>query len=104
DYKLGKYCVFLEELDEIISKLEIIDIKYIDVIVIDEIGKMELYSRKFQDYLNKIFSIEVAILATIGLNLNHPIKDYILNLENITIFNLNQRNFHKTYLQVISKI
>ena len=104
DYKLGKYCVFLEELEEMISNLEIIDIKNIDLLVIDEIGKMELYSRKFHDYLKRIFISEVTILATIGLKLKHPIKNFLLNLSNIKVFNLNQQNFQNTYHEVISKL
>jgi len=103
-YKLGKYCVFLEELEDIISKLEIIDINHIDLLIIDEIGKMELYSRKFQNYLNRIFISEIAILSTIGLKLKHPIKNFILNLPNVNVFNLNKQNYQKTYQEVISKI
>jgi len=103
-HKLGKYSVFVGDLEEMISKLEIIEFKEIDLLVIDEIGKMELCSKKFQNFIRNIFSSDVAILATIGLKLKHPIKDFILNLPNISIFSLNRQNFQKTYQEIVSKI
>ena len=103
-YKLGKYSVFVEELEEMISKLEIIEFNKIDLLVIDEIGKMEIFSKKFQNFIKRIFTSNGTILATIGLKLKHPIKDFILNLPNVNIFNLNRQNFQKTCQEVISKI
>lgn len=103
-YKLGKYSVFVEELEEMISKLEIIEFKKIDLLVIDEIGKMELYSKKFQNFIRNIFSSDVTILATIGLKLKHPIKDFILNLPNVKKINLTRQNFQETYQEIVSMI
>ncbi len=103
-HKLGKYSVFVGELEEMISKLETIEFKEIDLLVIDEIGKMELYSKKFKNFIRNIFSSDVSILATIGLKLKHPIKDFILNLPNVSIFSLNRQNFQVTYQKIVSKI
>ncbi|MFX1571422.1 MAG: NTPase [Promethearchaeota archaeon] len=103
-YKVGKYSVFVEELEEMISKLELIEFNEINLLVIDEIGKMELYSKKFQNFIRNIFSSDVTILATIGLKLKHPVKNFILDLPNVSIFNLNHQNFQEIYQKIVFKI
>jgi nucleoside-triphosphatase len=99
--KLGKYGIFLEGLEKIISNFETIILHEIDLFVVDEIGKMELFSKKFQDFITRIFASNLSILATIGLTVKHPIKDHLLNLPYVKLFNLDRSNFQKTYQKII---
>ncbi|MHA2035733.1 MAG: nucleoside-triphosphatase [Promethearchaeota archaeon] len=101
-HKLGKYGIFLEGLEKIISNIETIPHHDIDLLIIDEIGKMELFSKKFQDFIPNIFASNLSIIATIGLNFNHPIKTQLLNLPNINLLNLDRLNFQKVYQDIIS--
>ena len=101
-FKLGKYKIFIDEFEELISNLEQNIEKERTLIVIDEIGKMELFSTKFQDILRSIFRSNIPILATIGLKLNHPIKDYILKIPEVTLFNLTRQNQQKIFQKIIT--
>ncbi|MFW9824071.1 MAG: nucleoside-triphosphatase [Candidatus Thorarchaeota archaeon] len=103
-FKLGKYSIFLEGLEKIIQNIESTPLDEINLMIIDEIGKMELFSKKFADFINQIFSTNLSIFATIGLKLKHPIKDHLLNLPNVKLFVLERVNFQKTYQDIISMV
>lgn len=63
-YVVGKYGVNLRNLEEIIDK---IDFKNCDILIVDEIGKMELLSKKFFIWINALLKKEKPrILGTIG--------------------------------------
>jgi len=103
-HHVGKYCVFIEKFEKFLSHFENIKFQQDDLIIIDEIGKMELFSKKFQEFIIKIFASNISIIATIGLTVKHSIKDHLLNLPNVKLFNLNSQNFHRTYQKIISMI
>jgi nucleoside-triphosphatase len=100
-HKLGKYCIFTENLEKYLIKLDDFENLKNNLIVIDEIGKMELYSKKFQDLIRKMFDSDIIIIATIGEKLHHPVKNYILSLQNITLFNLNRKNQDEIFHNII---
>ncbi len=61
-YQVGKYGVNLKAFEKIaIPAME----KDADLIVVDEIGKMEIFSSKFRKTLEKIFNSSKPVLATI---------------------------------------
>lgn len=101
-YKLGKYAVFIEEFDNYIEKYLNLKGKRVNIIIIDEIGKMELFSKKFLNFVKNIFTLEIPILATISLKLNHPIKDYIQNFSSVHVLNLKHQDFQVVFKKVIS--
>ena len=103
-HHVGKYCVFIEKFEKFLSHFENIKFQQDDLIIIDEIGKMELFSKKFQEFIIKIFASNISIIATIGLTVKHSMKDHLLNLPNVKLFNLNSQNFHRTYQKIISMI
>lgn len=103
-YRVGKYTVFVEEFDKYLADSLDLEGKVIDLIVIDEIGKMELFSKEFQNFVKRIFISNKTILATIGLKLNHPIKDFLLSLPTVQLLNLNRQNFQTVFQKVISLI
>jgi nucleoside-triphosphatase len=103
-YKVGKYNVFVEEFEKYLNNFLDLEEKSFDLVVIDEIGKMELLSNKFQAFIKKIFLSDYSILATIGLKLHHPLKNYLLNLPSVQLLNLNKQNFQPTFQKVISII
>lgn len=73
-YRVGRYRVFVDQfnrcavpfLNELLSKKPFL-------IVIDEVGKMELLSRDFQDLCWKILKEEGNFLVTLPLKNFHPI-------------------------------
>ena len=100
--RLGKYRIFLEGLEKVITNLETTPLHEIELFIIDEIGKMELFSKKFQDFITRLFTSNISIIATIGLNIKHPIKDHLLNIPNVKLFTLDRHNFQRTYQKIIS--
>ena len=103
-HKVGKYNVFVENLDEFINKNLDLSKKSLDLIIIDEIGKMELFSKNFQNYIKKIFSLDLPIIATISLKLNHPLKNYLMNLAFVEVLTLNRHNSQIIFEKVTSII
>jgi len=103
-YKLGKYSIFIEEFDEILSILETIDYQSEDLLIIDEIGKMELFSKKFQNFIMKKYDLDINIIATIGQKIHHPIKDYISRTPNVFTYSLNQENAQELFKKIISSL
>ncbi len=75
--KVGRYTVNLEDLDKIaVSALERA-IREDEIIVVDEIGRMELFSNRFQDMINIAMDCEKPFVATIaseGPPFAHEIK------------------------------
>ena len=101
-YKVGKYKVFIKEFELMLSNLKINLEEEKALVFIDEIGKMELYSKKFQTLLKNLFTSKLSIISTIGLKLTHYIKDYIINLPDVRLFHLSRQNFNKKYEEIIN--
>lgn len=70
--RVGSYGVKIENLEEIIEK---IDLKKCDILVVDEIGKMELLSKKFFAWVTEILTgNNPRILGTIGERVLNQLK------------------------------
>ena len=102
EFKLGKYSVFVKEFENYIDTLFNIENRAINLIIIDEIGKMELYSEKFQELIKKLFKSNIPLIATIGEKMSHSVKDYILRLPNITLLSLTRNNTEKVFQTILS--
>ncbi|MFW9946189.1 MAG: nucleoside-triphosphatase [Candidatus Odinarchaeota archaeon] len=103
-YKLGKYSVFMDEFEKVISILEKYKFEHVDLIVIDEIGRMELFSEKFQYFIIDIFKGESNIIATIGKNIKYPFEKALLNISNLYKFDLSFENQQDVYQKIINLI
>jgi nucleoside-triphosphatase len=76
NYKVGKYFVDINIFEEIaIPALEAAE-KECKVIVIDEIGKMELFSKKFEEKIREILSSDKIVIAVIHRNYLNEYKKY----------------------------
>jgi len=103
-FKVGKYYVLVNEFEKYIEDRLNLEGKIPDLILIDEIGKMELFSIKFQNFIKRIFSLNIPILATMGLRLNHPLINYLVNLPSVKILHLTKENFQILFDKVRSLI
>lgn len=66
-YKISKYYVAIEDFEKsVLSELE--RAKEKQIILIDEIGKMELFSQKFKEKVKEIFQLDKIVVATIPIS------------------------------------
>ena len=66
NYRVGRYFVKLSALEECIAQ-----IPGSGILIIDEIGKMELFSEKFKNFVDRILNEEGIVIATIGEKFVH---------------------------------
>lgn len=71
--RVGSYVVNLEDLENIGVKAIIQAIEQCDLIVIDEVGKMELFSQKFIEAVHRAVKTNKPVLGTVHLRSNHPL-------------------------------
>lgn len=111
EFTLGSYKVFIEKFDTFLSK-SMVTLRGIkgdpnhskpSLLIIDEIGKMELFSELFQSKLKEIFTSNLSVIGTIGKGMNQPIKEFILNIPEIKLFSLtrnNQKDIFEKIMQI----
>lgn len=100
-YRVGKYGVNLRALEEVgVKEIEEGIKEGAPLIIIDEIGKMELYSNKFIDVLFKALD-KSQVLATMG-KINHPVVMSIQRREDIKIVEVTLSNRNDLFYQLRS--
>ena len=102
-HRVGKYGVNLECIEGIgvASILEGIQEK--KFIIIDEIGKMELFSKDFQDIVMKALDSESPVLGTI-LFRPHPFCDKIKKRKDVEIIEVTEENRDRLPDVIIEKL
>ena len=100
-YHVSKYGVDLEGLDNVgVSALKRA-IQECNLVVIDEIGKMELYSPSFKEAVMEAINSDKRVLGTIMLS-SHPWADQIKHHPSVTIIPLTRSNRSQVLEQVIA--
>lgn len=89
-YRVGKYGVDLEAFEEFMGTISFFN-PNTQVVVIDEIGKMECFSAKFTRLLNDIFDSNTPVIATIALKGSEPIAT-IKRRPDVELFELTRQN------------
>lgn len=102
-HKVGKYGVYINNLDYIVRKLfkEIEEQEY-DLIIIDEIGKMELFSLQFKNLVYLALE-QGKLLGTIMLRDNKFTKE-IKNREDTYVIELTKENRTSTKDKIIKML
>jgi nucleoside-triphosphatase len=99
-YRVSKYGVDIQNLDSIgVAAIERA-IAESDLIVIDEIGKMELFSPRFREAALKAIDSGKRVLGTIMLN-PHPLADDIKRRPDVKVMELTRSN-HEQVLREIT--
>jgi len=97
--RVGKYGVNVAGFEE--GVVPILDIDYSDaeLFVIDEIGKMECFSKKFVAAVRRLFASDKAVLATVAQKGSGLISE-VKNHPDIKLFNLNVKSRDKTIAEI----
>jgi nucleoside-triphosphatase len=98
-HKVGKYGVDVAGFEK--SVVPILDINSSDaeLFVIDEIGKMECFSKKFITAVRQLFTSDKSILATVAQKGGGFISE-VKNFPNVILFNLTTQNRDKTIAEI----
>ena len=88
NYRVGKYKVNLEDLDQI-AVPAMIPCSANQVVVIDEIGKMECFSRLFKETLLRVLSAESQVIGSIAIKGDHFIQA-IKNRDDVTLISITE--------------
>lgn len=88
-FKVSKYGVDINALLEIGIPEILKALEENSLLMIDEIGKMELLSRDFQELVRKAFDSGINIIATISIS-PHPFIKEIKKGEAVRIFGINE--------------
>lgn len=102
-HRVSRYGVDTTSLDEIGVNAIHQAIKEKDLIVIDEIGKMELFSPYFQETVLQAINSSKKVLGTIMLNPN-PFADKIKLLPNMRVIEINRQNYKQVLAEITSWI
>ncbi len=90
-YKVGNYGVGVYTLNKIgVKEIQMCLVEK-KVIVIDEIGKMELLSPQFQDVVSKALDADNPILGTITLA-RHPFAQKVKTRDDVKIYEVTKEN------------
>jgi nucleoside-triphosphatase len=89
-FRVGKYGVDVEGFEDFLDLLDFFD-PATDLIVIDEIGKMECFSVKFKTLIEKIMDSEKSVIATIARK-GARVIEQIKRRDDIRLFEVTQDN------------
>jgi nucleoside-triphosphatase THEP1 len=102
-HRVGKYCTYVENVDFIVKILQEESRKETyDLIVIDEIGKMELFSLSFKKFLLNCLD-EQKVLGTIMIRDNHFTKE-IKTRPDVKLYNINRSNREEIYQTILKDL
>jgi len=90
--KIGKYRVCMKDLESVGVEAILRAIREADIIVIDEVGPMELFSLSFREALVESLNSEKMILGTIHYRVKTPIITEIKEREDVAIIEVTQKN------------
>ncbi|MCH7522776.1 MAG: NTPase [Chloroflexi bacterium] len=100
-HRVSKYGVDLEALESVgLPALENADAK---LLVIDEIGKMELLSQRFQEAVARALDGATPLLASIMIS-RHPFADTVKSRDDIRLINLTPENRDSALDEVVTAL
>ncbi|MFN3531987.1 MAG: NTPase [Candidatus Brocadia sp.] len=91
NYRVGKYRVDLDSFEKVAIPALERAMKHNSIIVIDEIGKMELFSMKFRELVSKILDGEKSLLCVIKEN-GDAFTEGIKKRKDVTVVTVNYEN------------
>ena len=100
-YRVGKYGVDVEGLERVgIPALEK-TARQCDLVVIDEIGKMELFSPRFREAVLQVIDGGKRVLGTIMLSPN-PWADAIKQRPQVNLITVTRDNYHRVLAELLT--
>jgi len=99
--RVGKYKVNLSDLDKFSSA---IDCKTCDLIIIDEVGPMELHSEKCISAVQDAFESENNVIATIHYKSKHPLVQALRQMKAAAAYEINELNRNSVLEEILRNL
>jgi nucleoside-triphosphatase len=93
-YRVGKYKIDLKALEEfgIPAIRRAMESKEVDIVIIDEVGKMELESKKFREVVKEALECDKPVLLTLHKKSRDSLLQDIRNMNNVRILEITPVN------------
>ena len=99
-FRVGKYGVDIDSIDRIaVFEIEIA-LSENRLLIVDEIGKMELFSKRFRDLILNVFQTEIPFLGTI-LYKPHPFCDRLKSSHGVKLLTIRKSKYDIDYGKII---
>jgi nucleoside-triphosphatase len=99
-HRVSKYGVDVDNLDRVgVPALERAA-QQCTLVVVDEIGKMELFSPRFREVVTQVMASGKKVLGTIMLNPN-PFADAIKRQPNVNLITVTRENYEKALAELL---
>jgi len=102
--QVSKYRVNLDDLKNIGVNAILNAIRNADVIVVDEIGPMELFSQVFRDTILQVVESTKPLLGTIHFRAQNPLINTIKARNDVEILEVTDENRQKLHNLIITRI
>jgi len=102
--RVGKYIVNLHDLDEVGAGAILTAIDVADLILVDELGPMELYSHRFIKSVELALSSKKHVLGTIHKRTNHPVVMAVKLNPECAILEVTAENRSELPAQILERI
>jgi len=99
NFKVSRYFVNIENLELMIPRVE--DFKKDDLLFLDEIGQMELFSEKFKMLVKKYLDSQNNCIATLSKVYSDSFIEDIKKRSDIFLIEINEENRNEKYLETL---
>lgn len=101
--KVGKYGVDLRVIEDLGVREVRRALEQCQLVVIDEVGKMELFSQEFEGVVVSALDSPKAVLATVGLGTTHFTKK-VKRRADVEIYEIDPQNRERIWRTILSRI
>ncbi|MBN1232405.1 MAG: NTPase [Candidatus Coatesbacteria bacterium] len=101
-YRIGFYGVNIDNINKIALPV-LREREENDLVIVDEIGIMELFSEELRKEFDKLFEDSSLLVATIKQKRN-PVLDRYKSLDYVSLYNLERNNREEIFQKVLAEI
>ena len=100
---MGKYRVNLEDLESIGAKAITVAVENYDVVAIDEVGPMELSSKKFKDATRKALESQKLVIAVVHRKARETLINYAKSMKEAETYLVTTENRNEIGIIIAGK-
>lgn len=91
-HRVGKYMVSLRDLEEVGVRALDVAVEEADVVLIDEVGPMEMQSRLFQEAVLRVLASSKSVVGILHWRMEHPVASAIKAKSDVEILEVTTQN------------